>query len=203
MKPNPHDQPPADPQADPERHAHPRGYCPTTRALADWVDEGFTCPWEHCIETQPLSGGAAACPIFGHDCPNGDAQASECDEECVTAQAYFEVAHGKGAALGALKNERMRAVWAMHRAAGFTCPDFPPEDLVGARFTKAQARDMFTALRLKGREPAWFLGRLAAKGIGDGTHITSLPRDQFDPLLRIILAFPDPPTCPGYPGTDS
>lgn len=48
---------------------------------------GHICPYEYCIETQPLhptAEGDKSCPLFGHDCPGGVWQAFFCrmnDEE--------------------------------------------------------------------------------------------------------------------------
>jgi hypothetical protein len=38
------------------------------------------CEYVHRIESEPLTGGAAACPVFGHDCPGGAGQADACRE---------------------------------------------------------------------------------------------------------------------------
>ena len=42
---------------------------------------GHMCPYEYCIETQPLhptADGNKSCPVFGHDCPGGVWQAFFC-----------------------------------------------------------------------------------------------------------------------------
>lgn len=66
-------------------------YLVITRGLSNYLGyvEMFTpnyafmrqkiiCHWEHCIEYMPLERGDESCPIFGHDCPGGINQASEC-----------------------------------------------------------------------------------------------------------------------------
>lgn len=42
---------------------------------------GHMCPYEYCIETQPLhptADGTKSCPVFGHDCPGGVWQSFFC-----------------------------------------------------------------------------------------------------------------------------
>jgi hypothetical protein len=67
----------ADPQA---VKAYPVGYCPDARPFADWQAAGLLCPWQHCIERAPLRAerDEHSCPVFGHDCPGGAAQAAAC-----------------------------------------------------------------------------------------------------------------------------
>jgi len=43
-----------------------------------YKEQGRTCGYEHCIETMPFSGEGLDCPVFGHDCPGGEAQLAEC-----------------------------------------------------------------------------------------------------------------------------
>jgi len=58
--------------------AYPAGYCPDTRPFLDWRAAGLLCAFAHCVETQPLTGGPAECPVFGHDCPAGADVAQAC-----------------------------------------------------------------------------------------------------------------------------
>ena len=62
--------------------------------------------------------------------------------------------------------------------------------------TKTQARNLHECLLSKGRSSLWFLERLAAKNVGDGVHLTSLPADQYDELLTIITGLPDATAAP-------
>lgn len=86
--------------------------------------------------------------------------------------------------------------------ADCTCPDYPPKDL-GACITPSQARTLCAALQAKGREPAWFLGKLVGRGIGDGSDPLSIPAHLCDSLIAIVRDFPDLPACPDYPPADS
>jgi hypothetical protein len=58
--------------------------------------------------------------------------------------------------------------------------------------TKTQAKRLHEMLYSKGRESSWFLKVLAGKGIGDGEHLTSIPSDQYESLLEIVVGFADP-----------
>lgn len=93
---NPHDIPPepdyaalfANP-ADPAAvKAHAVGYCPDMRPFAEWHAHGLCCAYEHCVECSPLTGGPAACPVFGHDCPGGVAVAEFCRFESDERDAW-------------------------------------------------------------------------------------------------------------------
>jgi len=48
----------------------------------DFEEMGHICPFEYCIETQPLpeERSSASCPVFGHDCPAGRIQAEQCED---------------------------------------------------------------------------------------------------------------------------
>ena len=56
------------------------GYVPVVRFNHAYQEQWLICPWEHCIELQPLPQDrhTGSCPTFGHDCPGGEQQAEEC-----------------------------------------------------------------------------------------------------------------------------
>jgi hypothetical protein len=58
--------------------------------------------------------------------------------------------------------------------------------------TKTQARRLHEELIAKGRDTHWFLERLATRSIGDGEHLTSIPDDQYEEILKIVRSFADP-----------
>lgn len=54
-------------------NSFPTGYSLNFFPNAGYIEQGFLCEWEHCIEEMPLSEEATdlSCPAFGHDCPGG------------------------------------------------------------------------------------------------------------------------------------
>jgi len=58
----------------------------------DWREDGLVCPYEHCIDSAPITGGPQRCPVFGHDCPGGPAQVERCDEEAVWRRISTQIA---------------------------------------------------------------------------------------------------------------
>ena len=58
------------------------GYVKDLAPNEEFREMVLLCPYEHCIETMPLTGGEAGCPVFGHDCPAGEpCHPDECNLE--------------------------------------------------------------------------------------------------------------------------
>jgi hypothetical protein len=68
-----------------------------------------------------------------------------------------------------------------------------PAQAGNGKITKTQARTLHEMLYAKGRESSWFLRVLKEKkGIGDGEHLTSIPSEHYESLLKIVVEFADP-----------
>lgn len=55
------------------------GYVTIKQFNYAYQKQWLICPWEHCIELFPLPEERhSSCPVFGHDCPGGATQATQC-----------------------------------------------------------------------------------------------------------------------------
>jgi|GEM_PF-3589793 len=59
------------------------GYSRCFEPNPKWEEQNGICMYEHCIENMPLlmPEDARSCPIFGHECPGGVDQVTECIEQ--------------------------------------------------------------------------------------------------------------------------
>lgn len=56
------------------------GYIPIFLNNYSFYKQNIICEWEHCIEYMPLEKGRGlkSCPIFGHNCPEGERHVTIC-----------------------------------------------------------------------------------------------------------------------------
>ena len=68
------------------------GYIPIFSINYAFCRQELFCEWEHCIEFMLLEQerGARSCPIFGHNCPEGEEHVIFCKEMIEKAESLLD-----------------------------------------------------------------------------------------------------------------